>query len=725
MRILAFFTGLFLCFSSFAIELDESSPVPGEWGYRPDEGASVGLNPPGFSWRPCDGAEGYILEVAADPDFSTLLYSSENLKWSAHCPPRAFPPGTYHWRYAAVDKAGEKTRWSRVRKFEVPPDAVEMPQPTRAELRERMPAEHPRLFMRPADVAELRKLAKGPLADIWEGIEAAADNALKSPPDTSEPPTYPKGITKSGTPDKWRKIWWGNRGRVINVADTAATLGFAYRISGKEEYARAAKDLVVAMTKWDPQGSTKWTYNDEAAMPALYQTSRAYTWAYPAFSEPEREAAVAMMRERGNQAYEHLLRRQHLWHPYASHSNRAWHFLGEAAIAFYGEFPEAVDWLDFAMTVHHTAYPVWGRDSGGWHEGVAYWSSYISRFMHWAFVVEPAFGIDVFKNPFFNQTGYFGLYSLPPGTKGGSPFADQGIRSKPSSIAPLMNILASGAGNPYWKWYAEKCGAEFRGYLGFLFAAKSRGVQPQPPTDLPTSRVFEDVGIAVMNTNLVDGEKNIQLVFKSSPWGRQSHGYNSNNAFALSIGGKRALISSGARDLHGSVHHREWMWETKSDNAILVNGGGQFKHTAGAKGCILEFTASPEKDIVVGEAGDSYADLKSWTRRIEFDKPGAILIRDVLEAHKPSTFTWLLHAIDAPFEIKGQTAIWNGPQGKIRIEFIEPAGLEITQTDKMDPPPADWAGFEWKEFHLKAHAGEKVERREFVTKITVEPDWAE
>lgn len=725
MRFTSVLLTLFFCFSSFALELDKSPALPGEWGYHPAGSASAGLNPPGFSWRPCKGAAGYVLEVASDPDFSSLAYRAENLPWSAHCPPRVLPPANYYWRYAAVDAAGEKTKWSRIRKFEIPPDAVAMPQPDRDQLRQRIPQDHPRLFMRPQDLPKLRELAQGPLADIWKDVKAAADDALNSPPDTSEPPVYPKGVTKAGTPDKWRKIWWGNRLRVIKVAQTAATLGFAYRISGNEEYARAAKDLVLAMTKWDPRGSTKWTYNDEAAMPALYQTSRAYSWAYPAFSEADRKAVAAMMRERGNQAYQHLLRGQHLWRPYSSHSNRAWHFLGEAAIAFYGEFPETAEWLDFAMTVQYTAYPVWGRDSGGWHEGVSYWSSYMSRFMQWAFVVEPAFGVDVFENPFFKKTGYFGLYSLPPGTSGGSPFADQGIRARPSSIAPLMNILASGARNPYWKWYAEKCGAGFRGYLGFLFAAKSRGVEPRPPTDLPTSRVFEDVGIAVMNTNLVDGEKNVQLVFKSSPWGRQSHGYNSNNAFALSIGGKRALISSGARDLHGSLHHRQWMWETKSDNAILVNGGGQFKHTAGAKGRILEFSTSPEKDVVAGQAGDSYAGLKTWTRRIEFHKPRVILIRDVLEAPKPASLTWLLHAIDAPFKIDGRTAVWDGPAGKITVEFVKPAGLEITQSDKMDPPPADWAGFKWKEFHLKARATEKAEQQEFLTKITVEPAWAQ
>jgi hypothetical protein len=33
------------------------------------------------------------------------------------------------------------------------------------------------------------------------------------------------------------------------------------------------------------------------------------------------------------------------------------------------------------MTIYFTCYPVWNDSDGGWHEGLAYWNSYISRFM--------------------------------------------------------------------------------------------------------------------------------------------------------------------------------------------------------------------------------------------------------------------------------------------------------------------------------------------------------
>ena len=84
------------------------------------------------------------------------------------------------------------------------------------------------------------------------------------------------------------------------------------------------------------------------------------------------------MKVRGDEMYNHLCPR-HLWRPYSSHSNRAWHFLGEVGIAFLGEVEGAEDWVWFAMNVFYNVYPVWSDDDGGWHEGISYGHSYITK----------------------------------------------------------------------------------------------------------------------------------------------------------------------------------------------------------------------------------------------------------------------------------------------------------------------------------------------------------
>lgn len=700
---------------AWAFDLDEQAAEPGVWGYRPADGSAAVLNPPPFTWRPMAEAASYKLQVAADPNFQTIAYEVSDTPWPAHCPAQVLNAGEYWWRYAAVNQAGESTGWSQTRRFTVAANLPAFPKPPLAELLERMPAEHPRLFLRPEEVTKFKGLAQEALAERWEGLVKDADRFLSKPPDTSEPPKYPPNTQRKG--EEWKKIWWGNRERGVAAGNAASTLAFVYLLSGEEKYAQGAHDLLMALCDWDPKGSTNFSYNDEAAMPLLYYPSRTYTWLHDRFTPEERQRIVAMMTVRGRDCFEHLTKHQHLWKPYDSHANRAWHKLGELAIAFRGEIPEAEQWLDFITTIFFTCYPAWGVNDGGWHEGIAYWNSYMDRFQWWVGVSQSAFGIDPFDKPFFHETGYYGMYTMPPGTNAGA-FGDLAPQHTSGRIAKLMASLAAGARNPHWQWYADVMHAENPGYIGFIAAAHAGKVTPEPPSDLPASRAFPDAGIAVLNTNLLDGTKNIQVHFKSSPFGRQSHGYNSNNSFLLNIDGERALICTGRRDVHGSPHHVKWMWESKSENAILVNGKGQIVHSPAAAGCITLFDTSPKLDVVAGDAGESYAHLDRWTRRILFFKPEVILIHDVLAAPEPSTYQWLLHA-PGRFEICDSTAHWADGAKNVQVAFLAPKGLAITQTNMFDPPPYPWAGVKLNEWHLTADIQEKEAKRQFVTVITV------
>jgi hypothetical protein len=712
-----------LSFGASAITLNESPAEAGAWGFRPAEGAAAAQNPPAFTWRPEKKAASYHLQVAADPAFENMVCAAEKTPWSAHCPAETFPAGSYYWRYAAADEAGARSAWSRVRHFEVPADVPVFPKPAMADLAERIPASHPRLFFRPEDVPRLRELAEGPLAQEWAAIVKSADHILGNPPDTTEPPKYPEGTEYKGK--EWKKIWWGNRRRAIALTGNAATLAFVYRLSGEKKYGLAAKDLIMAFAEWDPAGATNYRYNDEAAMPLLYYPARAYTWAYDLFSEDDRAKLASVMRQRGRDCFVHLHGRKHLWRPYSSHSNRAWHWLGEVAITFQDAFPEAEEWLDYALTIFYTCYPVWGREDGGWHEGAAYWASYLGRFMYWVHVSRAALGIDPFEKPFFSATGYYGMYLLPPGTATGG-FGDQTRGFASSRIAPLMAQFAAGAKNPHWQWYADAHNAKLSGWFGFLNNVRTLNLEAEAPSNLPASRLFPGAGLAFLNTDLLDGTENIQVQFKASPYGRQSHGYNANNAFLLNMRGKPVFIRSGRRDVYGSPHHTKWMWHSKSDNAITVNGKGQAPHSNTAAGVITAFHTSDALDITAGEvlpgldtnpagAGDGAL----WRRRIIFVKPAAILIHDWLEAPEPATYQWRLHA-PGPFTIDSGDVAWKGAGGEVGIRFLAPADLALSQTDEFETPPHDWAGFDLPDCHFTAETRAKSAKQQFLTLLLLD-----
>jgi len=696
--------------------VDDSPPGPGEWGFRPPDGRLSAVNPPGFVWRPQKRAVAYAMQVATDREFSKVVHEVGGLTLYCHCPSKPLGVGTYFWRFQFTAEAGETSEWSTVRSFTVDASSRPFPLPERDDLLARIPAGHPRLFLRPEDVATYRELAQGRLKPERDAIVAQCEKLLQSPVDVSEPLKYQENEKRGVNDDAWRKRWWGNRQRVESVCNGAATLAFAWMLSGDERFAQESRRLMLAACAWDVNGATNRAYNDEAGMPFLWGTARAYTWLHDYLSEEDRQKVRDCMAARGDEAYRSLVRKQHLWRPYDSHANRLWHKLGEVGTAFYGEVEGADEWVWFAMNVFYNSYPVWNDEAGGWHEGLAYWNGYQSKVTWWLALMESIYGLDGYRKPFFANAGNFPLYVSPPGESLGG-FGDLTLGITAKSCSPTVSIFARMARNPYWEWYvAGSGGSELPGgYIGFIYGT-TEPTAPAEPRDLPSSALFPGVGVAALHNDLAERENDVLFMLKSSPMGTQSHGYDSQNAFLLSVAGDPVFVYTGWRDLYGSPHHQNWMWETKSQNCILVNGQGQKKHSNLPLGEITQFATSKHFDYVVGEAAPAYEGrLARFTRAALFIKPHALVLFDVVEAPTPSTFQWLVHA-RTEMRIEGQTIRAGGlGSGAAVLQLLAPQGLQITQTNQFDPPPQDWVKLE--QWHLQAATTQPATAATFISVI--------
>lgn len=694
---------------------DETPPAIDEWGFRPLDGQPSPVDPPGFVWRPQKEAVSYELQVSKDPQCAATFYEFKGLDLYCHCPAKTFGAGKYYWRFRFVTKAGETSQWSSIRSFTLDAKAHAFPMPPREELLSRIPTTHPRLFLRPEDVARYRELASGSLKDRWDRLVADCDKILKNPPDITEPPTYPPDVKRGVNDDAWRKIWWGNRTRVESVCGSAATLAFVYMVGGDEKYAKEARRLILAACEWDPKGATGYRYNDEAGMPFSYLTTRTYTWLYNYLSEADRQKIRDLMTIRGQEMYGYLSGKLHIWKPYDSHANRAWHKLGEVGAAFYGEIPDAANWVWFAMNVFYNSYPVWNDDAGGWHEGMSYYTSYLTKITWWLATLKSTFGIDGFQKPFFARVGNFPLYVVPPGeTLGGYGDLSTGFTAR--NCSATVSIFARMAQNPYWRWLVESSGGSDLpgGYMGFIYATTPE-VPAKAPTDLPSSVLFPGIGVAALHNDLVKRDNDVQFMLKASPFGSQSHGYDAQNSFLLSVGGDPVFVATGKRDLYGSPHHNNWMWETKSTNCILVNGQGQEKHARKHQGDITGFSTSPSFDYVVGEAAKAYPGrLDRFTRAVLFIKPRTLVLFDALEAPEPSTFQWLLHS-NEEMSLQGQMISGHGKKNRASLQILSPAGLQVSETDQFDPPPQSWVTL--KQWHVTAATPDKQSSMDFISVI--------
>ncbi len=684
------------------------TPLPNEVGYRPADGEVVRLNPPSLIWLHERDAVTYSIQWARTPDFRDGD-TVERIPWNTYTHHVPFAPGDWFWRYRFTTKGGQKSNWSAPRRVTVPAQAVEFPMPTRAQQRERVPAGHPRLFMRPEDLPRLRELAKGREKELFAKLRTEAERLLKLKP-TPEPTHLGSARDKENLDAV--KYWWPNREQTEKACKEAETLAFVYLITGEKKFGDAARKWVLHLASWDPDGPTNFKLNCEAGKVMLYRPARAYDWAWDTFTPAEREKIQRVMSRRIQDAWEsgEVARGTgHLTAPYNSHGNRVWHKLCEAGIAFLGEIPDAETWLDYAVNKFYSCYPVWADDDGGWHEGVSYWSGYMSKAVWWLEVAQSALKIDGFKKPFFAQVGDYPLYIAPPGSPN-SGFGDLSYRPPSSAIGNFMEYhLRAGGNRPesihasYWRWWTEAWGMRgAEGILGFLYHAN---LPPMPaaktPGDLPQSKVFRGIGVASLHTTLLDSANDVHFLFKSSPFGSQSHGHNPQNTFQLNAYGEALLPACVYRDLHGSKFHNEWVHSTFAQNGVLVNRQGQIKHSATSVGKIANFRFTQACDYVVGDAAPAYGKLVTRAlRHVAFVKPDLIVMCDDLATPEPSTFQFMLHAL-RPFTLNEKQArlTVEQPKAGVTAQYLSPMPLAFRQWDGFTPQPRQEFPNQW---HVEA-----------------------
>jgi hypothetical protein len=332
---------------------------------------------------------------------------------------------------------------------------------------------------------------------------------------------------------------------------------------------------------------------------------------------------------------------------------------------------------------------VWSDDDGGWHEGLSYLSGYMSKAAWWMHIAQGTLGIEAFRKPFFARIGDYAMYSAPPGTPD-LGFGDLSFRP-PSAGWSFLRYYVRRMQNPHWAWWLDawKVPAEpGEPVLEFLWDSAPE-VAPKPPSGLPPSKVFRGTGIAVLNTNLIDGRQNVQVRFKSSPMGRWSHGHDPHNSFTLNAYGAPLLVNNVYRDLYGSPFHKDWVWSTRAQNAVLVDGHGQKPHSADLGGRIVNWKFDDGLDYVVGDATASYEGrLKRARRHIFFVKPEVIFVADELEAPKPSTFQWMLHGqVEFRVDASRQRLLLDRGDAGVVVEYVAQQPLKMRQWTGYAPEP--------------------------------------
>ncbi|SDF46149.1 DUF4962 domain-containing protein [Limimaricola pyoseonensis] len=685
--------------------------------YSPDADSETVENPPRFTWLPVieDEAE-YVLRISSDPEFKakdTQVFA--NIPFNFFTPDTALAPGTYHWTYAVCDAAGKPaSSWSSTRSFTITEELPHSPLPSRAaRFRESSPS-HPRLWLTQTRLAEFRDAVRADQSHCtWSTFYEKSVLPWMDREVMKEPTGYPG---HQRTAPVWRQTYIDLQELMYAIRH----LAIGGQVTQDKAMLDRAKAWLLEAASWDPMGVTSRAYTDEWAYRVTNALAWGYDWLHDQLDEDERERVRDALLARTRDIAEHAIlnAKIHLF-PYDSHAVRSVSLtLIPACIALLGEDEgdEARDWLNYCIEFLATVYSPWGDSDGGWAEGTNYWMMGMAYLIEAANRLRSYTGIDLYKRPFFRNTGDFPLFCKAPNTRRAT-FGDDSTQGDLPCIKTGINLrqYAGITGNGAFQWYHEELmrlnpGTEGAFYnwgwwdTNFDELTYLTDFPLVEASDPPSGmRHFRGIGWVGIQHEMANPDKHVQFVFKSSRFGSISHSHGDQNAFCLAAYGEDLAIQSGHYVAFNSTMHRLWRRQTRSKNAILINGKGQYadKDKAKAMAATGRILAAEERDdhfYIKGDATAAYQSLSPEVtlveREIYFVRNSYFVIVDSVDAESPVTIDWLLHA-NQPYDL-GKTSFRNsGERAGFygQVVWSEAGNPEITQeTGFLDVDPAEYEG---------------------------------
>ncbi len=684
--------------------------------YGPTAETDVAENPPRFTWIPViDDDAAYVLRISADPAFpKAKTQTFEGLPLNFFTPDNVLEPGEYHWSYATWDNGKATSDWSSTRTFTVADGLAETPLPPRDIRLAKVAKDHPRLWM-----------TNDRLPDFINAIKADPDHCTWSTfYEKSVLPWMDREVMKEpeGYPNHQRvaPIWRQTYIDLQEVWYAIRHLAIGGKVTGDAAITARAKEWLLEAASWDPMGVTSRAYTDEWAYRVCNALAWGYDWLHNELSEDERTMVRAALLERTRDIAEHAIlnAKIHLF-PYDSHAVRSISScVIPACIALLhdDETGQARDWLNYSIEFLYTVYSPWGDAQGGWAEGPHYWMTGISYLLDAANWLKSYTGLNVYQRPFFQRTADFPLFTKAPDTRRAT-FGDDSTMGDLTCIKIGMNLRQFGGvtGNGAYQWYCDENHRLNPGTEGDFYNWgwwDTRFDELAFRTDWPTVeaidppgglRHFEGVGWAAIQHKMAVPDEHIQFVFKSSKYGSISHSHGDQNAFCMSAYGEDMAIQSGHYVAFNSSMHREWRRQTRSKNAILINGKGQYAGKDKAKALAASGRIIAAKDredhiYICGDATPAYQSLSPEVTRAEreiyFVRNSYFVIVDKVDATSPVTVDWLLHA-NNPYDL-GKSSFRNvGDRAGFygQVVWSEGGKPEIVQDTGFEGvDPADFEG---------------------------------
>lgn len=673
-------------------------------------------NPPSFTWtqpKDRDTATPWTLAVlnsAGSPVISQALASP---RFTATA---ALPLGKYTWT-VSYRTTGGATKTSSARSFEIDATTSASPAPTPSKLVELAVGKaSPRLLPRGltwATVLERSRAADG--GTMYTQLLKYGDRAL-----TIAQPGSPESQARTSFATDAEYATW-LRSLMSLTSDElryVEALAYAWRFSGDAKYLAGAKQRLLNLANWDPQGGSSETSQPQANRNIYVALATGFDLIGSQLTSAERTKVASAFTQRVTTALAGLDKLDAA--PYLSFENTTIHYATQALVLVAGlpDFPTAAAGLEKVWPFYLAQFQAWGEDDGGYASSTAYaWYDMYVQPRSMATLLL-ATDVDIAQRGFAKRNGDFLIAATAPNQPGLNSFGD-GIeedRLYKSYTADAYRLYAALTRQPQHEWYWRQR-PENIGVLGYLSPMHMMLQGRNPTAVLPVTPkrndwFFDSVGTAMMH-DTVSSPTRSSVHFRSSRFGSYNHGHADQNSFTYTSGGVNLLINSGYYPYYGSPHHANVTRATRYKNAITFDGGiGQAESlpdptsptrpisSMEPRGKLINTYSATGVGIVTGDATAAYvgwnANTATWApllttaiRTVAYLKDqGVVVVYDQLASGKPRRWELNYHGLSAFSQSGGTITARNGTASACIDHYGLPGSASLSSGFDIAPESA-------------------------------------
>lgn len=494
----------------------------------------------------------------------------------------------------------------------------------------------------------------------------------------------------------------GEWGATESVFNKITEVGYCYRMTGDEKYAKRCMDEILGICKMSSWLAPNGSFLATAGL--MLAVALCYDWMYDSeyMTADNKNTIKRAMETKG---MDEILKdyegtssgRSYFWAQSPKPDN--WNFVCNnagllSAMAFADVSPtRSVQIFNYGMKLLRKAAVLYAPD-GAWYEGPGYWEYGTRHFIMIMQNLQKVFGdtYGFMDLPGIHETGYYAVSQEGPMGSFNIGDSHEGNVNANANTSPALLFIASYYKDENLQSLVMNAVREMTGIDVFLarmyYIAYYDPELSEKAVNAKRDWYFRDSEIAVMHKSLEDIQNDAFTALHAGKNGTP-HGHLDAGQFVIDAYGTRFACDTGYESDSPNVKQKYYRYRTEGHNTLVINPDLSPGQNVDGIARIDRFDTDGNSAIAVTDLTDMYENAESIKRGLKFtDNRSIITVQDEISLNEPSDIWWFMHSKQKiTVSDDGQSAVISGNKNMdmlVKLSSSAPGSFTVMEAMPME-----------------------------------------